>query len=65
MRKIPVIESTPFWIPGGPGHADMVGLEIQPSAHAIMPYAPKSRRGKVVSGEYPNLSFFTHVIGGM
>ncbi|XP_068755963.1 synaptotagmin-5-like [Montipora capricornis] len=57
MRKIPVIESTPFWVPGGPGHADMVGLEIQPSAHAIMPYATKSRRGKVHREEVPKLKF--------
>lgn len=49
MKRIPVIESIPFWVPGRP--ADIVGIQIQPSYHSLMPVTystPKPRRYKVV-----------------
>lgn len=50
QMRIPVIESTPFWVPGNAG--DLIGIEIQPSPSLMMPLTfstPKGRRGKVVS----------------
>lgn len=48
QRRIPVIESTPFWVPGRP--SSLVGIEIQPSAHLLpVTYStPKPRRHKLV-----------------
>lgn len=49
MRKVPVIESTPFWVPGIIG--DIIGIEIQPFADTPLPVTystPKPRRCKVV-----------------
>ena len=48
QRRIPVIESTPFWVPGIP--SSLVGIEIQPSAHLLpVTYStPKPRRHKLV-----------------
>jgi len=49
QRRIPVIESTEFWVPGRAG--DIVGIEIQPSPDTIMPIkysTPKAQRFKVV-----------------
>lgn len=46
---IPVIESTPFWVPGRVG--ELVDIEIQPSPHLTMPFTfstPKPQLGKVV-----------------
>ena len=46
---IPVIESTPFWVPGGAG--ELIDIEIQPSPHLMAPITfstPKPRRAKVV-----------------
>ena len=46
---IPVIESTPFWVPGRVG--ELIDIEIQPSPHLAMPITfstPKPRGGKVV-----------------
>ena len=59
QRRIPVIESTPFWVPGRP--SNLVGIEIQPSAHLLpVTYStPKPRRQKLVrnSGEKRRLLF--------
>ena len=49
MRRVPLIESVPFWAPGKAGAGELVGLEIQPSVHGLMPYASKQRQTKVVS----------------
>ena len=48
QRRIPVIESTPFWVPGIP--SSLVGIEIQPSAQLLpVTYStPKPRRHKLV-----------------
>lgn len=49
QMRIPVIESTPFWVPGKAG--DLIGIEIQPSPSLPMPITfstPKPRRVKVV-----------------
>ena len=46
---IPVIESTPFWVPGRIG--ELIDVEIQPSPHLGAPITfstPKPRRGKIV-----------------
>ena len=46
---IPVIESTPFWVPGRIG--ELIDIEIQPSPHLGVPMTfstPKPRRGKMV-----------------
>ena len=60
QRRIPVIESTPFWVPGIP--SSLVGIEIQPSAHLLpVTYStPKPRRHKLVrnSREKRRLFFF-------
>ena len=58
MRKVPLIESVPFWVPGKPGAGELVGFEIQPSEHAPLPYASKQRRAKVVSGDLNICSIF-------
>ena len=45
----PVIESTPFWVPGRA--RELIDIEIQPSPHLGMPVTfstPKPQRGKVV-----------------
>ena len=52
MKRIPVIESTPFWVPGRP--ADIVDIQIQPSYESLMPLTystPKPRRYKVAVRE--------------
>ena len=63
-RRIPVIESTPFWVPGIPG--DIVGIEIQPSAHStVMPITystPKPRRYKVVRELYSSFQISIKII---
>lgn len=51
MHRVPLIESVPFWAPGKAGAGELVGLEIQPSVHGLMPYASKQRQTKVVSEE--------------
>lgn len=46
---IPVIESTPFWVPGKAG--ELIDIEIQPSSGLMVPITystPKPRRGRVV-----------------
>ncbi|CAH3158571.1 unnamed protein product [Porites evermanni] len=57
QRRIPVIESTPFWVPGIP--SNLVGIEIQPSAHLLpVTYStPKPRRHKLNQDELPKLKF--------
>ncbi|KAL9966067.1 hypothetical protein ACROYT_G024080 [Oculina patagonica] len=56
--RIPVIESTPFWVPGKVG--DLIGIEIQPSPSLMMPITfstPKARRVKVNRDQVPKLKF--------
>ena len=36
-KRIPVIESMEFWVPGTVG--DVVGIEIQPSPRLMMPFS--------------------------
>ena len=58
QRRIPVIESTPFWVPGIP--SNLVGIEIQPSAHLLpVTYStPKPRRHKLVRNSRENAGFY-------
>ena len=58
MRGVPLIESVPFWAPGKAGAGELVGLEIQPSVHGLMPYASKQRQTKVVSEDLTISSIF-------
>ncbi|XP_029202527.2 uncharacterized protein LOC114966714 [Acropora millepora] len=57
MRRVPLIESVPFWAPGKAGAGELVGLEIQPSVHGLMPYASKQRQTKVNRDEIAKLKF--------
>ena len=58
MRRVPLIESVPFWAPGKAGAGELVGLEIQPSVHGLMPYASKQRQTKIVSEDLTICSIF-------